>query len=277
MSERIKAKINRHGASLWYDFDTVYHTFDFHAHDEYEIFYFQTGEVQYYLEDKAYSMVPGDMLVIPPSVMHRAVIVNENAVYQRFIMMLSNAYCCRLLKGVNGMFINNEVPPMHISLGGEEQEDFVRKLNQMMELEDGPEGQLAWDSLCTLLLLQLQEYAKNWQEPGEEPARQAQEIVRYLNANFTKNIMLEDVAKHFFISKTHLMRQFKKYTHTSVHNYITTKRILLAKALMKENIPLAEVAEACGFVSYASFYQAFLHHTGICPTRYVSENDEEQG
>lgn len=271
MAERILAKISRREISVQHHIDTVYHTFDFHAHEEYEIFYFQKGEVRYYLEDNAYSLVPGDLLVIPPSVMHRAVIVDENAVYQRYILMLSEEYCRKLLKGVDGLFTRKEMPPMHISLRGEDQEEFRRKLDKLMSLANDPAGCLAGDSLCTLLLLQFQEYA-NAQPAGDAiPPQQAQEIVRYINAHFTQDISLEDIAKHFFISKTHLMRQFKNYTRTTVHKYITTKRILLAKALLKENMPLAEVAETCGFASYASFYQAFLHHTGQSPSQYIDD------
>ena len=271
MGERISARINRQGFSLRHHIDTVYHTFDFHAHEEYEIFYFQKGEVWYYLEGNAYSLVPGDVLVIPPSVMHRAVIVDENAVYQRYILMLSEEYCRKLLKDVDSLFTRKEMPPMHISLRGEEQEELRRKLDKLMSLANDPAGRLAGDSLCTLLLLQFQEYADTQPASDEPRPQQAQEIVRYINAHFTQDISLEDIAKHFFISKNHLIRQFKQYTRTTVHKYITAKRILLAKALLKENVPVTEVAEACGFASYTSFYQAFLRHTGQSPSQYMDD------
>ena len=271
MSKHTQAKISRPEMSLEHVSDLRFHSFDFHAHEQYEIFFFLKGEIQYYMEDKAYLLVPGDLLMIPPSVLHRAVVVDENAAYQRYILMLSEDYCHSLLKGVEGLFTRKEMPPMHISLHGNQREDFQRKLEQIMTLEDDPAGYLAGDSLCTLLLLQLQTLAQHYAHTEQPPRQQAQEIVRYINAHFTREISLDDVAKHFFISKTHLMRQFKKYTHTTVHQYITTKRIMLAKALMKEKIPLAEVAEACGFASYAAFYQAFLLHTGICPSEYMGQ------
>ena len=272
MSKHTQAKISRSEMSLGHVSDLRFRSFDFHAHDQYEIFFFLKGEIQYYLEDKAYLLVPGDLLIIPPSVLHRAVVVDENAAYQRYILMLSEGYCHRLLNGVDGLFTRKEMPPMHISLHGDQREDFQKRLEQMMLLNGDPAGFLACDCLCTLLLLQLQTLAQHYAHTEQPSRQQAQEIVRYINAHFTSDISLEDVAKHFFISKTHLMRQFKKYTHTTVHQYITTKRIMLAKALLKEKIPLAEVAEACGFASYAAFYQAFLHHTGTCPSQH-----QEQG
>lgn len=274
MAEHLRAPISRRGMTLGYNCDTVFHTFDFHAHEDYEIFYFQKGEVQYYLEEQAYSLVPGDLLLIPPSVMHRAVMVDENALYQRYILMLSDVQCCKLLDGVDGIFTRRQVKPMHISLQGEDREEVHRKLEQMMRLPNDSAGRLAGDSLCTLLLLQLEQCAREQKETLEESTQQAQEYVRYINAHFTEPITLEDVAKRFFISKTHLMRQFKKYTNTTVHNYITSKRLLLAKALLKEGFSLTEAATACGFASYAAFYQAFVHHEGVRPTQHRRQNKQ---
>ena len=276
MKKHILAPINCKEMKLGYLCDVAYHTFAFHAHEAYEILYFQKGAVQYYLEDKAYSLVQGDLLLIPPSVMHRAVIVDENALYQRFILTLSEDYCCRLLDGVDGIFTRREVKPMHISLQDEERADVHRMLNQIMEQENDAAGRLAADSLCTLLLLRLQKFAQIQTDSVEDSPVQTQQFIRYINAHYTEQITLEDIAKRFFISKTHLMRQFKKYTHTTVHNYITTKRILLAKALLKENMAPAEVASACGFTTYASFYQAFLLHVGINPRQYANENGGEK-
>ncbi len=266
MTQTQYAKINDSNIALWYNSDTVYHTFDFHAHEQYEIYLFQRGSVQYYLEDKAYALVPGDLLVIPPSVMHRAVIVEENALYHRFVLMLSEEYCRSLLKGVDGTFTGKNAQPQHIALDDEQYKEIQRKVNALMVLENDAAGRLARDSLCTLLLLQIQALTAL---PAEEtPRRQAQEIVRYLNGHFTEEISLEEVARRFFISKTHLMRIFKAYTNTTVHNYVTAKRILLAKALLKEGMPVAEVSEACGFSSYASFYQAFVRYVQVNPTDY---------
>ncbi len=276
MTEHILAKINRPGIALRYDSNPGFHSLDFHAHEEYEIFYFIDGQMQYYLEDKAYSLVPGDLLLIPPSVMHRAVVLDENAVYQRYVMMLSHEYCAGLMKGVPGIFSQKNAQPMRICLGPEENKDFRRKIEEILALENDAAGYLACDSLCTLLLLQFQRYAQGRQEFGESAPQQAQEILRYINANFTLPISVEDIARHFFISKTHLMRLFKQYTHTTVHNYITAKRILLAKALLKESRPMGEVSNTCGFSSYPSFYQAFLRHVGIGPSQYMQENREGQ-
>lgn len=56
---------------------------EFHAHDFLELYYFLDGSVTYYIEDQVYDLCPGDLLIIPAGKMHRPVIANEHAAYER--------------------------------------------------------------------------------------------------------------------------------------------------------------------------------------------------
>lgn len=249
----------------------LFRTTDFHAHDEFEIFYFISGEVQYYLEENSYSMVPRDMLIIPPSVMHRPLMLDENVRFDRVVLSLSTEYCRQLMRDIPHSFVNGQAKPVRICMSKEEDEDFQRHIQQLLDLENTPAGLLARDSICTLLLLQFQRFIDRTEPDDEDQTPQILEILRYINAHFTEQLSLEDICDHFFISKSHLLRQFKKYTKTTVHSYITSKRILLAKAMLKENIPVAQISAACGFGSYPSFYQAFLADVGISPTQFAKD------
>ena len=123
------------------------------------------------------------------------------------------------------------------------------------------------------MLLQFDRALRENLTDGETSPQQIHEILRYINAHFTQPLTLDDIADRFFISKFYLLRQFKNYTNCTIHDYILTKRILLAKALLQEGMLPGEVGEHCGFSSYASFYQAFHKRTGISPSRYLTEGE----
>lgn len=267
MNKTTESPLNGNGFSLSHIRSTTFSTTDFHAHDCYEIYYFLKGEVHYYLEDKAYSLVPGDLLIIPAGIMHRPVIINEHSFYERMVLSLSPAYCKQLLGALPHCFVDNTAMPLRICLTREDRDDFDHNIRQLLLLGNDPEGHKAKDCLCTLLLLQFQRYTKTYASQEITESEKIQEVIRYINANFTQDLTLDDLAEHFFTSKSHLLRQFKKYTNSTVHNYIVSKRIMLAKALLKEGISVSQVCTACGFHSYDGFYQAFLRHTGSCPTQ----------
>ena len=272
MPNSIQAAVNDRHFSLVKNSSPIFRTTDFHAHDEFEIFYFISGEVQYYLEENSYSMVPGDMLIIPPFVMHRPLMLNENVRFDRIVLNLSAEYCRQLMQGIPHSFLNGQVRPIRICMNKEESEDIQRHFQKLLSLENTPAGFLARDSICTLLLLQFQQLIDRAEPEDAAQMPQILEIIRYINAHFTEQLSLEDISGHFFISKSYLLKQFKKYTKTTVHSYITSKRIMLAKAMLKENIPVAQVSSACGFGSYPSFYQAFLADVGISPTQFVKKS-----
>lgn len=249
-------------------------TFNFHAHDGYEILYFLSGEVQYYIEDESYSLVSGDVLVIPPGKLHRLVTVDETIVYERMVLTLSQEYCRRLLRRVPDSFVGRENKSCRIPLG-EKVGDFGRMMQSLLHLTADEVGVLERDATVTLLLLMLGKYMDAALPADPNENRRMGEIIRYINANFTRQLSLEEIAERFFISKYHLLRQFKSYTHATVHSYILTKRILLAKALLREGLTPAEVSTQCGFSTYAGFYQNFVRQTGLKPSAFQKENNTD--
>ncbi|MCI6921709.1 MAG: AraC family transcriptional regulator [Lachnospiraceae bacterium] len=65
--------------------------YPFHSHDFYEIYFFAGGSVTYYIESKSYHLSEGDILIIPPRTLHRAVIDNTNASYDRYVLWIYNS------------------------------------------------------------------------------------------------------------------------------------------------------------------------------------------
>ena len=65
---------------------------EFHAHDFLELYYFLDGSVTYYIEDQVYDLCPGDLLIIPAGKMHRPVIANEHAAYERMVLWITPQY-----------------------------------------------------------------------------------------------------------------------------------------------------------------------------------------
>ena len=247
---------------------------DFHAHQIYEILYFIAGEIQYYLEDVSYSLVPGDILIIPPSTMHRPVLIAKDCVYTRMVMEMAPDYCRRLMQRVPDCFLWTNTRPCRVSVSTLGAEEFTRNIQRLMELPKDTRGILERDSICTLMLLQFDRALRENLAGEDSPPQQIHEILRYINAHFTQPLSLDDIAERFFLSKFYLLRQFKNYTNCTIHDYILTKRILLAKALLRDGMLPGEVGENCGFSSYASFYQAFHKRTGVSPSRYILEGEE---
>ena len=62
--------------------------FQLHNHDEYEILLFLEGDARYVVEEKSYTLEPGDIILIRKHEMHR-IYHNRPARYSRVILMVA--------------------------------------------------------------------------------------------------------------------------------------------------------------------------------------------
>ena len=94
------------------------------------------------------------------------------------------------------------------------------------------------------------------------------EITQYLNENYLKDIMLDDLAKIAHVSKYYLIRKFNVCYGLSLHQYITNLRINYAKKLLKNKNYFADIAIESGFYDQSHFIKSFKEYTGVTPMKY---------
>lgn len=94
-------------------------------------------------------------------------------------------------------------------------------------------------------------------------------INRYISENIDRKINISEIADLIPLSVYHFSRVIKHQTGMSPHQYITEKRIEMAKSMLKDNQkPLTDVALECGFSNQSHFTTAFKNATQITPGLY---------
>ena len=95
----------------------------------------------------------------------------------------------------------------------------------------------------------------------------AQQAAAWLDACDDAEASVEDLAQHLGITSRHLRRIFQVEHGVSPLQYLQTRRLLLAKALLTDStLPVQEVAYAAGFASLRRFNSAFVEHYRMQPT-----------
>ena len=92
------------------------------------------------------------------------------------------------------------------------------------------------------------------------------EILDFLNKNLTNHISIDELADKFYVSRYHLMHTFKEETGCTIGSYITTKRLLLARDMIRDGCSVSSACDACGFGSYSSFIRAYRKQFNSTPT-----------
>ena len=94
-------------------------------------------------------------------------------------------------------------------------------------------------------------------------------IKNYIDDNLTTGVNNTIVASKFGYHPYAINAIFKKNEGVSIHSYITSKRMELAKGfLLSTDLSVSEISEECGFSSASYFSECFMKNEHITPLTY---------
>jgi len=94
-------------------------------------------------------------------------------------------------------------------------------------------------------------------------------VKEYIEANYNKNITLEDLSKLVMFSPSYLSKLFKEEIGISYTKYLTGIRISRSKELLSDyGMKIYEISYAVGYSNVKHFVTLFKKHTGISPSEY---------
>ncbi|MBM7604384.1 two-component system response regulator YesN [Metabacillus crassostreae] len=116
-------------------------------------------------------------------------------------------------------------------------------------------------------LMVIMERLSEWRASGVESLLlQAKE---YINTNYHKQIMLEEVAENIGLSSYYLSKLFKEKFQVTFIDYLTNTRLQRAKnSLLDGKTPLKEIAMDIGYKDPNYFSRVFKKETGLSPREY---------
>lgn len=98
----------------------------------------------------------------------------------------------------------------------------------------------------------------------------------FIDTHFAEKIDLSNIADEAFFSKYHFIRLFHSVYNKTPHQYLSFVRIEKAKALLANNVTVANVCYAVGFGSVTSFTGLFKRLTGRTPAVYQAAQKQRR-
>ncbi len=98
------------------------------------------------------------------------------------------------------------------------------------------------------------------------------QAISYINDNLHYNLKIAEIAKNIGMSPFYFSRLFRKSMGLSPHEYLTQRRLEVAKhKLKKTNIPIIDISAEVGFNSQSHFITLFKKQVGTTPLKYRKE------
>lgn len=244
--------------------------FSYHYHDFHKIIVFLSGKVTYHIEGKSYHLNPWDILLVNQYAIHKPEI-DTSVPYERFILWVRsdidpNALSACFQKAVDRSFnlvrLNSQVQ--------EKLKDILYELESALNSQAFA-AELLSHALFTQFMVYLnrifleKQYILDQQSYSYDS--QVENLLRYINRNLDADLSIETLAQKYYLSKYHMMRKFKEETGYTMHNYIVSKRLLLARSLITQGIPVIKAAQQSGFGDYTTFVRAYKKQFGAAPSK----------
>jgi len=91
----------------------------------------------------------------------------------------------------------------------------------------------------------------------------------FIQEHYQTNISISDICNSIYLSPYHFKRIFKEFTGRTPHQYLMDIRLEKAKELLiREKMPIEDIARQCGFVNAGHFAVAFKRGTKMSPSEY---------
>ena len=244
---------------------------DYHYHEFCKILLLHSGSGGYSVDGQHYRLEPGDIVLIGHHCIHRPEF-EPGTIYERAIVYISPEFLrlqstddCDLTEcfsGIRGHVLRPD------AAAGKRLFALAGQLEKEMAAE-----QYGRRILCNSLLLQLiLEISRHRSRSDASPAPvlpengRIQEILRYIDAHLSEDLTIDHLSERFYLSKYHMMRLFRRETGQSIHNYLSDRRLLMARDMIRSGISATESCFRSGFRSYSSFTRAFAKRFGTTPT-----------
>ena len=250
----------------------------FHIHHKYEIYYESEGTRRYFIEDAAYIVNAGSVVLIGDNQIHKTASVGDTP-SSRIVLNFSAEYLGKIAEIFPEVdffsFLSEEHNHLLSNITVKQQNHIYSMLQQLLELQEqtSAEGEAVRKMLLATLLLELKDLCKQQQAQGGEHGRVSNHIVEqiqpYIAEHYAEKLTLTGIASQFYISPYYLSRLFKKSINLSLIEYINGVRIKAAQNLIeKTNESISDISEKTGFLTTAHFRRVFKDATGLSPQQY---------
>lgn len=242
---------------------------DFHEHDFFEINLILSGNVKILLSDCAVEGTGSRLVLTKPGTPH-FVSCNPDTLYSRIYLVFSKDFVTGRIAewqelseifGKNGRIIN-------IS---DDQKDFCYKIINRIPDESNTFRK-------RLLVFYLLSYiGESLQKDGTNLTSIPNYIIEalsYIDEYYREKITAQKLAEKLHVCRTTLMTSFKKYTGSTLNDYIVHCRLKNAIKLLSEGKTEQETAEHCGLCDAGGLIRAFKREFGMTPKKYLSQDEK---
>ena len=244
---------------------------EIHFGNEYEIIFITQGEVELFVNGKAYTAGENDLILLANLEQEYLKLKSEGGCSRYCVFFhapitdahLHNPELLNLLKNHSELF-------RHCLPAAPIRNDVLVLLEKLVtcRAEEPYANEMAAAYLSQLLILVARLHP---QLCADQPAGAGRDrilaVQRYMDQHFQEPLRISEICRQHFISTHYMTHQFKELTGYSPKQYLTLLRLQNAAGMLYgTTLPVSEIAMACGFSDINNFCKQFKRQYRCTPS-----------
>lgn len=260
----------------------------FHIQEFYEICVISRGEGHHAIENTVVKAKKGDVFIIPPGRRH-AILGGEgfdvHYIHLHPDFIASHSSRMKELPAYLTLF---EIEPLmrasgstyrHLYLEGKVFDDVIALMNSLVGMwqYDAASKLILESYVMVVLTIFCREYEKMQMQVGKNANtdKYFMNSISHIIDHYNEKITINELAELAGLSRTTYIKRFREVTGKSPKQFITDRRISVAKKLLlKSDKSISKISEETGFYDAAHFIKIFYAATGIPPSKYKESSGE---
>ncbi|MFI5669770.1 AraC family transcriptional regulator [Streptomyces sp. NPDC051704] len=241
------------------------HAYPMHVHDEWTLLIVDDGAVRYDLDRHRRGTPGGTVSLLPPRVAHNGSAATSHGFRKRVVYLDTTVLDERFIgAAVDGPDLADPV--------------LRRRVGQLHRALTAPGDELEAESRLALIGERLRTLLQpRLERPGAHTASPAagtrhaiaDSLRELLDERLVEGISLHEAATLVQAHPAHLVRSFSTAFGIAPHQYLIARRVALARRLLLDGRPAAEVAIEAGFHDQPHFTRHFKRVVGTTPGGYA--------
>ena len=243
-------------------FDAGAICFPGHLHDALEASYVLEGRFAVGIDGKTEQLEAGDMALLFPQVIHSYAPLTDDS---RMALVIAHPRDT----GDYARMLRRNRPRRPVIRTAEQPEEIPGLISQLLRYGEQADGEAVCRGYIQVLLALLWECLDTAPCAPAAPWDEVRRALDYVQQGCTQPMTLEQAAQALGMGRCRLSRLFTERLGIRFTAYVSALRVIEAKRLLDHtDLPVTEIAYACGFETPRTFHRVFLRECGITPRQY---------
>lgn len=245
-----------------------------HYHNACEFVLFERCALRIFAQNNWYDIGDGELVFIPKYTLHR-IDYGDTHNYSRLIINFDPVALLEHARHFGCAAALERLDLSHCHVYRPEPDLFRRLLDAGRAAAErfpaaAPEDAALTAMRVILLLNDSEQLFSSYAAPAvTAECRFVKQAIDYIDAHYSREIRLDDLACALHVDKYYLCHIFKRQMRVTITKYIQSRRIIEAqKQLLHSDKPLDVIAGECGFNSLQYFHKIFRQISGHTPLAF---------